>query len=166
MISHYTKYKFNTNLLPNHNKTIICQQYLFSMWLPPWLFRHITHGFEVTIAKWSVAASGLIAKRLGFKMGNCFAGKIKSHTQVVHSREAWGFEWTSIITCVLLTQTVTVTMCIIEQTTAKHDTTHNHSMIHGACSEHQLEQGPRISHCATHLHSGLGSHERGPGDVV
>ena len=76
MISHYTKYKFNTNLLPNHNKTIICQQYLFSMWLPPWLFGHITHGFEVTIAKWSVAASGLIAKRLGFKMGNCFAGKI------------------------------------------------------------------------------------------
>ena len=44
----------------------------FPMWLPTWLFGHTTHGFEVTIAKWSVAASGQIAKRLGFEMGNCF----------------------------------------------------------------------------------------------
>ena len=96
--------------------------------------------------------------------GKLFCRKDQSHTQAVHSREAWGFEWTSMIKCVLLTQTVTVTMCIIEQTTAKHNTPHNHSMTHGACSEHQLEQGPRISHCSTHLHSGLGSHERRPGD--
>ena len=67
---HQKKY---TNLFPNHIKSTICQRYLFSMWLPTWLFGHITHGFEVTIAKWSVAASGQIAKRLGFEMGNCFA---------------------------------------------------------------------------------------------
>lgn len=61
---------------------------------------------------------------------------------VVHSREAWGVEWTYLIKCVLLRQIVTVTMCIIDKATAKHNTTTNRSMIHGTCSGHQLEQGP------------------------
>ena len=89
--------------------------------------------------------------------GKLFCQKNQSHTQVVHSREAWGFEWTYLIKCVLLRQIVTVTMCIIDKATAKHNTTTNRSMIHGACSGHQLEQGPRISHRSTLCTADLGA---------
>ena len=101
------------------------------MWLPTWLLGHITHGFEATIAKMICRCEWADCQTSWLRGGKLFCRKRSvAYSGIVHSREAWGFEWTYMIKCVLLTQAVTVTMCIVVKATAKHNTTTNHSMIH------------------------------------